>query len=192
MAKIFFNLYSKEKILMHAEFRAHAQTCCDVLNISRPFLSPRVLLHRLVSASRVPSRFRYGGRRCTYVCSGCIHMYIFAYDLTNCRRYADLTKRNIEKRDRERESVWLARGKLALTSRCCRCHEASIFYVCHRRCCLSHRLCHLEKRIDSCRTDFLRSPLALQKIPGSYFQKDLITFVDHTLTVRLILHAFQA
>lgn len=60
-------------------FRAHAQTWYSIL---RPFLSPRVLLHRLVSASRVPSRFRYDCRRARVcVCAADAYICIYAHTI---------------------------------------------------------------------------------------------------------------
>jgi len=65
----FLRTLMPSKTSLAAEFQAHAKLGSNAVScIPRSLLSPRVLLHRLVSASRVPSRFRYNRRRRAYVC----------------------------------------------------------------------------------------------------------------------------
>lgn len=100
-------------------FRSRISSACKlgsnaVSCIPRPLLSPRVLLHRLVSASRVPSRFRYSRSRRAYVCSrpadGRAHI---CTDSALARAVGGTrTSHKEEYREKERAG-WLARGKLA-------------------------------------------------------------------------------
>ncbi|KYM82244.1 hypothetical protein ALC53_07244 [Atta colombica] len=65
----FLRTLMPSKTSLAAEFQAHTKLGSNAVScIPRSLLSPRVLLHRLVSASRVPSRFRYNRRRRAYVC----------------------------------------------------------------------------------------------------------------------------
>lgn len=73
--RLLLALYEGEKVF---EYKRKLGT---VSCISRPLLSPRVLLHRLVSASRVPSRFRYNCRRCAYVCAADAYICIYAHTI---------------------------------------------------------------------------------------------------------------
>lgn len=114
------------KTSLAAEFQCKTWVECNVLYFPWPLLSPRVLLHRLVSASWVPSRFRYNRRRYVYMCNGHI-----VYVHSMIARTVGGIQISHKERERERDRpVGLRKvGALALTSRCCRCHEASILPV---------------------------------------------------------------